>query len=353
VKKKILHIIPRSSYDGASISAFRIAKNLTEYSHTVLAGYRGNAFDEFLENKVNCYNLSGSVKINFYTKINTLLRFILFLFKYKFDIIQYHQGGISFLVFSIIFSKSAKVIFYIHSSILSGDNFAKMPSFKHKILLKFIDKKIVKIASSQSAYDTYLKTVPGAKDLFIIKNSYSGKYIKKTNINYKVGYLGRICLEKGVKDFLRVIDSCDSANNITFYAKGDVYENIQGELDNNPGRNLIILPPSLNVEEYLNYIDLLIFPSQIVSEALPLVMLEALFNDVGVLCYDTRANREVLGDYPLICKKNKPELMNVLINQFYKNADFREEISQCNWKASEKFSSENQFSKLDQLFLTF
>lgn len=346
---KILHIIPKFSYDGASISAFRLALILNRFDNTILAAKKGIACDEINKYRLEIKYLDNRSKSGVFNKTLIYLKFISYLIRNEFQIIQYHQGGLFFLLLSVFFAKKAKVGFYIHSSILSGDNYASRPTLKHILLLKLIDRKIIKLASSESALKTYLNIFPKTKNLYLIKNSYAGKYRKKGKLNYEIGYLGRICAEKGLTDYFDVIKNKKINFDISFSAKGDIYENIQSEL-NLIISELKIFSPSFDIGSYLNNIDLLIFPSQIISETLPLVLIEAVFYDVGVICYSTEANRNVLGDYPLICTENNPESIVELVNKYYEDEKLRELVSEYNYQLTKKIKSENQYSKIVNLY---
>ena len=109
--KNILHIISKSSYDGAAITAYRLAKNLTDNSHTILSCYRGDAFEEFSKSGILCENLYESLQGKIFKKTIIYIKFIKHLLKNKYDIIHYHQGGILFLFFfNSIWKKSKSYI---------------------------------------------------------------------------------------------------------------------------------------------------------------------------------------------------------------------------------------------------
>ena len=116
-----------------------------------------------------------------------------------------------------------------------------------------------------------------------------------------VGFLGNICKEKGIFDFIDLIKLCANEKlpikGIIAgpFANDRIKNEIQSQIESDCCIKYIGPKYGPEKHDFFNNIDLLIFPSQYKNEAEPLVVLEALSHSVPVIAYDRGCISEVLG----------------------------------------------------------
>jgi len=339
MKKKVLHIIVKSSYDGVTSYSIRLIKNLPQYDHQILSCYKGNAIEELKEMNIS-YELllnSGSISIKYL--LLKYYKFISYLRKNKFDIIHYHQGGIGIILLAVFFGNKAKVLHHLHSGNLIGDNRKQNISLFHLILLKLLSKHTTQIAVAEHVYDGYKFKIKRTKNLQLVKNSVPYSFRKKESRKNSIGYIGRFTKEKGFQVFLSV-----SAQIKTTQPK----LNIIAMGETNKSNNVKLIPPSFNIERFYEHIDLLLFTSM-APESLPLVVLEAIAFDVGVTAYPLKGVVEILGeDYPLYVK-NEDEVISKISELYSPEFDFAA-LSKIHKERSEKFNFANMINSIDNLY---
>ncbi|MBI9073495.1 MAG: glycosyltransferase family 4 protein [Melioribacteraceae bacterium] len=349
-KKKILHIILRSSYDGASVLPVRVIRHLPEYDHKIVSIFKGALFEE-TEEEINYDHLIESSEIDKYSKTK-ILSFLIFLLKNKFDIIHYHCGGVSLLFLSLLFRKNAKIIHHIHSGVISGDNNAKDISVFHKLLYKILDKKTIKIACAEHVYDFYRKNINSGDEIFLVKNAVEKiNELNKKQV-YGIGYLGRITKEKGINIVFDLINNKKKLpSRLNYYLKGDVNLAV-AEFDRfRNSYNNYYSEPSLDVDDFFSKVDILLFPS-IASEALPLVVLEAVSHNVAVVLVKDKWSVEIFGEsYPFyINETNKVNSIIEMINKYYQSRELRDGIISLYRQINDKYNFQKMIESLIKIY---
>ncbi len=289
---KILHIIDCISYSGVATYTVRLIKALPQYNHTIISCYNGNAEKEFKSLNLIFQSLINKTEVKYRYLFIKYWKFVSFLFKNRFDVIHYHQGGIGLILLALVFGKKAKVIHHLHSGNLIGDNRRQNISIIHLLLLKVISKRTHRVAVANHVFSDYKLKIKNITNLRIIKNSVPFNYKQKEGISNSVGFIGRFTKEKGFPVFLSLAAQLKYKKpELNIYVKGDSIEH-----ENIP---ITIISSSFEVESFYDKIDLLIFTSN-APEGLPLVVLEAISFDVGVIAFPFKGVVEILGeDYPL------------------------------------------------------
>lgn len=339
--EKILHIIIKSRYDGVTSFAIRLINALPQYDHSILACYKGNANNEINEMKIRCAHLLNQEQISYKTLLLKYFSAIHFFMNNRFDIIHYHHGGIGVLLIAVLFGKKAKVIHHLHGGNLIGDNTKQEISFIHLMLLKLLSKFTYQIAVAKHVYDEYELKVKRTDRLQLIRNT-TPHYFSKQELKKKaLGYIGRFEKNKGYPVFLSIASEIKSeCVDLNFFAIGDV--------QNNQYDFINFLLPTFKVEQFYSKIDLLLFTSK-APESLPLVVLEAIAFDVGVIAYPLKGVVEILGDdYPLYYYNNY-ELIN-RVKHFYSDTFDRQNLSGLHQKRVEEFKFEEMINKINLLY---
>jgi len=340
LKRKILHIIIKSSYDGTTVYPVRLCEKMEEYDHTIISCFKGNAYEEILNKGIKCENLISSHDISYKYLLLKYWRLVTYLRKKSFDIIHYHNGGIGLVILSIWLRRKEKIIFHIHSGNVIGDASTLSIPLTHKLILKYLKNKTITIAVANHVLNKYKTSIGIKKNLKLIPNAVPFNFKKRNSLNNSIGYIGREEKLKGYYAFKRITDELSQYNKfVHFYEMGN-FEKSQ--------KNINHLYPSFNVEWFYKKIDLLIFLST-ANEGLPLTILEALSFDVGVIGYPVDGVVEILGEhYPLLVGSEKEAVQ--MINKFYSNEFDREELSKVHSECSVKFNFDKMINQLKHIY---
>lgn len=341
MKKKILHIIIKSRYDGVTSYSTRLIKSLPDYDHQLLSCYKGPAHNEITEMNIPCHHLIDNGNITNWSVLVKYLKAISFFRKNSFDVIHYHHAGIGVLLIAVLLKKKAKVIHHLHGGNLIGDNTKQNISIIHRFILIYLSKHTLQIAVADHVFSEYEQKIKRINNIRIIKNSVPFKFINNTNKNNYIGYIGRSEPTKGYFLFGEVSLKIKSDYpRIRFLVMGDNLKNEVAHIEQ--------ISPSFQINQFYQKIDLLIFTSD-ATEGLPLVVLEALAFDVGVIARPLKGVVEILGeDYPLLVN-NENEIISK-IGFFYSNNFDRQKLSNINKKRSIMFNFDEMIRKIDFLY---
>jgi glycosyltransferase involved in cell wall biosynthesis len=314
MKNKILHIVQEASYNGATIYATRLCTKLTTYAHEIVSCFNGNAFDEICL-KAKCEILLNSKHVSYKYLLLKYWKFFKFIRKKKYNIIHYHQGGVGILLLAYFFRKHAIVVHHLHSGNLIGDNKKDNISVFYRTILKYLSNKTYQIAVAEHIFKEYFQTIDSIQNLKLIRNSTPYLFKQKLTKSNAVGFIGRFTKEKGfslLPDFsVKVKEKLPGIRILIMGDEPDFFKKNFGELKT----NFNLLNPSLNTEKFYNNIDLLLFLST-AKEGMPLVVLEAISFDIGIIAFPSPALKEIFGnEYPLFID-NKDEIMNILSSYY-------------------------------------
>lgn len=347
---KILHIVIRTSYDGAMILPFRIIKNIPEYDHYVVSCYRGSAAQELENNGINLTHLlqTNSIKNKSIKKISS---FIIFLFKNNYDVIHYHCGGLSLLFISYLLKRNAKIIHHIHTKNITGKVGQSVPPLWVKVILRQMRCKITEVASSKNAIEYYKKHISFEYTPRLLENFTPYDFSSRKKLYGAVGYIGRVEREKGIDKFIEIInDEYFISNKLLIRIKGDIshyYKETLSQISNY--ENVQILEPGLGIKSFLTQIDLMFFASY-APETLPLVILEAISLDVGIIMQRSKLSSEVLGSYPLLIDDWNTDEISKVISKYYSSESLRGQLTEYHRKLNQKYEGSHYFNNLKKIY---
>jgi glycosyltransferase involved in cell wall biosynthesis len=338
--KKILHIIVKSQYDGVTSYSIRLIKNLPQYEHHILSCYKGGAISEILGMNITCEHLVHDDRINYRSLLKKYFKSILFFSKNSFDVIHYHQGGVGVLLIAVFLGRKATVLHHLHSGNLIGDNSKEDISFLHSIFLRFLSKYTHQLAVAEHVNNNYKLRIRRTKNLQLIRNAIPYNFREKDVSRNALGYIGRFTNDKGFHLFLSVSEQVKKNQpKLNIIAIGESHIGSD---------NIKPTTPSFDVEKFYKSIDLLLFTSM-APEGLPLVVLEAISFDVGVVAYPLNGVVEVLGnDYPLYVNSAIEFISKV--EYYYSDKFDREKLSIIHKERSNYFNFENMISKINSLY---
>jgi glycosyltransferase involved in cell wall biosynthesis len=189
-------------------------------------------------------------------------------------------------------------------------------------------------------FDEYASNIKLTQNLKLIRNSQPFPFEKKESRTNSIGYIGRFTKEKG---FPFAIDISKKSNEIKpdlkFIFMGEeaktISDSYRQELTNS---DFII--QSFEVQKFYKSIDLALFLST-APESLPLVVMESISFDTGVIAFPITGVIEILGnDYPLYVKSSE-EVMEKL-KLYYSDKINLDELRQIH----ERISKENDYNKM-------
>ena len=179
LKNSILHIIIKSSYDGAAVFPVRLCEKMEEYDHTIISCFKGNAYEEILAKGIKCENLISTHDISYKYLLLKYWRLIKYLRKNSFDIIHYHNGGIGLIILVVCMRRKEKIIFHIHSGNVIGNASTLNIPLMHKLILKYLKNKIITIAVANHVLNNYETSIGINRNLKLIPNALPFNFKKK------------------------------------------------------------------------------------------------------------------------------------------------------------------------------
>ena len=347
-KNKILHIVQEVSYNGATVYAARLCAKLNEYNHEIISCFNGTAFHE-ISLKTKCVILLTSKQVSYKYLLLKYWKFFRFIQNKNFDVIHYHQGGVGIILLAYWFRKKAIVVNHLHSGNLIGDNTKQNISTVHRTILKYLSNKTKQIAVAQHVYNEYSNKIGNTKNIQVIRNSTPFTFKRKQTRLNAIGYIGRFTKEKGFYSLPDIsIELKDKLPDLKIKIMGDetpLFEKHFGESLS----NINFIHPELNTENFYKSIDILLFLST-ANEGLPLVVLEAISFDVGVIVFPSLAMNEIFGDdYPLILK-DKNEISKVL-SSYYENKIDLNKLSSIHKNINSSHNENEMFSQIRKLYV--
>lgn len=227
---------------------------------------------------------------------------------------------------------------------LIGDNTKQEITFIHSFLLKLLTKQTYQIAVAKHVYEEYKLKIKNKTNVQLNRNSVPFSFRTKDKIKNSLGYIGRFNKEKGFNYFKSIVPLLKAEQpNLEIHAKGEITDTISNTLE--------FIAPSFQIEQFYEKIDLLLFTSK-APEGLPLVVLEAIAFDVGVIAYPLKGVVEILGnDYPLYFTDTN-ELLSKVRN-FYGNTFDRLSLSRLHQKRIQFFKFDEMINKINSLYDSF
>jgi glycosyltransferase involved in cell wall biosynthesis len=321
---------------------------MEEYDHTIISCFKGNAFEEILAEGIKCENLINSDNISYKYLLLKYWKFFRYIRKKSFDIIHYHQGGIGILLLAFFFRKNAKVIHHLHSGNLIGNNTKQSISILHLFILKYLSTRTLQIAGAKHVFDEYASKIKLTQNLKLIRNSQPFPFKKKECRTNTIGFIGRFTNEKG---FPLVVQISQRLKEI----RSDLKMVIMGEESKiyadefwQKLTNIEFLMPTFDIQSFYKSVDAVLFLSSS-PEGLPLVVLEAVSFDVGLIAFPVAGVIEILGNnYPLYVK-NSSEVIEKL-KLYYSGKINLDELSQIHEFIGKVYNYKDMLAVIKKLY---
>lgn len=249
-----------------------------------------------------------------------------------------------------------RVIWLEHGPVF-GIPRAKEVLFFYRILACLTDRVIT--VSRMTAKELITKGVDSNKVIGLptgIDADYFSPVKKRKTCFLTVGYLGSICWEKGIKEFLTVAELVKSGLGETKFVllgKGPQMAWAKNWVKNKGLTNCFDFPGfKKDVRRYLGNFDLFFFPTRHV-EGLSLGLLEAMAMAVPVVARDIGGNRELMipDKTGYLFKEEQPEKLADLIAGLLKDKKQREKLGKAARRRVIKYFAEEKWIK--QLALVF
>lgn len=350
---KILHILNSVSYDGAAISAFRIAKMLPLFDHEMISLFNGSAVNEFKKNFVNYSFLLDRKPEGVTSKIKKLIALAMLLRKQNYDIIHFHGGGISVLFLLTIIKRKASLIFHLHSGNITGMPFKQNIPQTYRLLYRLLDPHITKIGSCEHVKKFYIQQIKprNIESVHLIRNVTPYEFRVKNEIHFRLGYIGRIDSEKGIQLFFELCQSKELLSlNLKFVMMGDVSSELIPLVEQKRIQGIIeYIPPNPKVEDFYKMIDILIFPSSL-TETLPLVILEAVSFDTAVIALKSKATEEIFGQYPMLVDRFDSTLFAHKVREYYSYSESKNKLRDQHERIANQFNKRKYYSEIKDLY---
>ncbi|MCD4694536.1 glycosyltransferase family 4 protein [bacterium] len=293
-----------------------------------------------------------------------LPQFFYLLKKYDCIILHYPFFGTDLIIwlYKILFGKNKKLIIHYHMDVYKKNLWMKLTSFPSEIIRKSLLKKADKITCFSLDYiknSQISKIYKKDKNKFIkipygidIKKFYpQKKYIKEGIMKIIfVGGLDDAHYFKGLSVLIKAIELSKEKIELSVVGEGNKKEyfknltKLKGLQD-----KILFLDPVENSElpKIYRENDILILPSIDKSEALGIVLLEAMASGLGVVASDLAGVRSVFEDQKegLKIKPNNPRDLKEKLDYLAKNCELRKIMGE---KARKKIEIEYSLNKMSK-----
>ncbi|WP_294665763.1 glycosyltransferase family 4 protein [uncultured Fusobacterium sp.] len=316
MKKKVLYFMNADFFGGVSKVIQNICKGLsTNQEIEIFLIVNKNLKNHYTDIKsINIYTFEFTSKIKLFFYMKKIIE------KNEIEIIHSHDNMTSLLslIYKKIFNKKIKIISHIHAcnEWLIKYNFKKIIDkiVRNKYDLNiFCGKNVRKFYLENASYLNKEKTIILSNSVYLPQ-----KNIIKNEIKNIYGYVGRLSEEKGIFDLIKEIQK-----NINLFKSKKFYIIGSGPQEKeikeyvkkyDMEKNFIFLGFKAEVEYFYENMDVLMIPSH--TEALPMVLLEAMAHGVIVLSMDVGSIGEVIINQKngfLIKKGNYKEFIERLL----------------------------------------
>ena len=316
MKKKILYFMVADFFGGVSKVVQDMCKGLSDNNEIeIFLITNKNSKKYYKEIKgLNIFIINSTSKIELFFYIKKIIE------ENEIEIIHSHDNTTSLLslIYKTVFNKKIKIISHIHAC----NEWLKRYNFKKIIDMLIRNKYDLNIFCGENVRKFYLENANylNRKKTIVLSNSVylpQKKFLKKETKNI-YGYVGRLSEEKGIFDLIKEVQKkIDLFENKKFYIIGSGPQ--ENEIKNyikkhSMDRNFIFLGFKTKLEFFYEVMDVLLIPSH--TEALPMVLLEAMAQGVLVLSMDVGIIGEVIENKKngfLIKKGNYKEFVDTLL----------------------------------------
>lgn len=316
MKKKVLYFMNADFFGGVSKVIQNICKGFSANQETeIFLIVNKNLENHYTDIKnINIYTIEFTSKIKLFFYMKKIIE------ENEIEIIHSHDNTTSLLslIYKAVFNKKIKIISHIHAC----NEWLKRYNLKKIIDMITRNKYDLNIFCGENVRKFYLKNASylNKEKTIILSNSV---YLPQKNIIKKetkniYGYVGRLSEEKGIFDLIKEIQK-----NINLFKSKKFYIIGSGPQEKeikeyvkkyDMEKNFIFWGFKAEVEYFYKNMDVLMIPSH--TEALPMVLLEAMAHGVIVLSMDVGSIGEVIINQKngfLIKKGNYKEFIERLL----------------------------------------
>lgn len=350
-KLKVLHVLPTLKKDGAEV---QLANVLQEIKNTNVDVFtfdiyeNGDSIESMLKNN------------NLYFK-NSIFYLKNIIDKNKYDIVHSHLPKADLIVGLLrLFNEKFKHIVSVHAKYGTRKSESKLKYvFSNFFWKKTLNRSSGVISISESIKDWLVEEKDIDNDL--IKTIYYGVKIKEREQKVKnkniIGMAARILPWKGFDKVLETAHYLKNEN-INFSLKLAGSDDI-GYLNNlkkiskelNIDDNVEFFDHFSEIDKFFEQIDLFLFLSE--SEGFGLVVLEAIENNVAVICSNiSPLNEFVSNEFNSLVNRENPEQIAILIKSYFdNNCEILKKAQNIQKEyISKNFSIENSAYRLENFY---
>lgn len=336
MNSKVLHIVSVSFSLKYFVGNQFIYFKSKGYDFTVACSPSRDFFNYANEMGFNTFPIIISRNISPIQDILSIYKLYKFIKKEKFDVVVAHspKGGLIGMIAGFL-AKTPRRIFFRHGLV-----FETSSGLKKKMLIViekitgFCSHKVVNVSFSIEKVSNSLHLNSVSKNVILGKGSCNGvniDYYKfKPKSEYKdkfvIGFIGRLCNDKGINELVNAIEYLDEYENIVLLLIGPLDERdvlARGTLqkiEDNP--KIIYIGEVKSTGYYYNQMDVFILPS--FREGFPTVNLEASASKLPIIttkktgCIDS-----IIENQTGIFTENDPEQIAKSIEYYIKNTELR------------------------------
>ncbi len=325
---KILYVMPTLKKDGAEVQIANLISYFKKFQIDIFT------FDLYREGDSILNQLDG-IRVFTNQGLSNIVSLNKVINENNYTIVHSHLPKADFYVGLLkFFGKKFHHIITVHAQYGDRTGESKIKYFVFNIFWKTFLKNSNGIIAISQKIKKWLINNKGINENKITKIHYGikiNKQIKKMNNKKVVGMAARMLPWKG---WDKIIDTAFILNkmnpNYKFLLAGSDDQNYKTELqdlieDKNLVDTVLLQDHYSNIEEFFSKIDLFLFLSE--SEGFGLVVLEAIQNNIPVVCSDIEPLSEFVDNSngTLVDRNNVEEIAN-LINSIFSNDELLDEI---------------------------
>ncbi len=391
-KKKILYIITKSVWAGASKYVFDLAVALPkeEYSPIVAAGGRGVMAEKIISADIPYFEIKAFQRdVSFLKDISVFFEILSLLFKIKPNVVHVSSAkaggivGVAFFVYKLLtFNFKLLAVFTAHGWTFNEQRprwQVALIKFFSKLTCLFYDKVI---CVSEYDYSIALKNkIAPAKKMTVVHNGIKqedydflnkaearqaltralGNPVSNLETGFPsdmwIGTIGEFTKNKGQEFLIEEIENKFPSSNFKFLIIGFGEEklNLESQIESvaaeDLGDKVFLIDGLSNAAKYLKAFDIFVLPS--LKEGLPYVLLEAGLAGLPIIATNVGGVPEIVenGESGILINPASSEEIANAIEKLAKNSELRNKLAQ---NAREKILQKFSFEKmLDQTLMTY
>ena len=244
-KKNLIIIIPKFKFSGAGNSVFKLINFLDtrKYNINVICLNKCDYKKKF-NKKVNIYEINNNRLLYAFIKIFKIIKHISQNYKKNIILSNHHYANIYSLFIKLIV-KNISVIGVERTCIYELSHSYSAKDFFKKLILKILVKKLYKFSDKIVSNTKFTKNEIAEFSKKNTKHVYPPTLNKILNFNRKkltkyfnIIWVGRLDREKGIDEFIKLIDRIDFKANIFILGDGKLKKYYKKLIKQNKNQNI-------------------------------------------------------------------------------------------------------------------